>query len=94
MVSEQMELNLATPSHAQTRRMRAMCEQGQLTEDKIATIMAEDKPNQVETIRLPVDRLKGYFPKSYTPKQMEDKLIEILEQWRKLERRRAARDSR
>jgi len=94
MVAEQMDINLCTPSHSQTRRLRAMHEQGQLSEKTIAAVMAEEKPNQVETIRLPVDRLKGYFPKSYTPKQIEDKLIEILEQWRKLERKRAARDSR
>jgi ParB family chromosome partitioning protein len=94
MVAEQMDINLCTPSHSQTRRLRAMHEQGQLSEKTIAAVMAEEKPNQAEIIRLPVDRLKGYFPKSYTPKQIEDKLIEILEQWRKLERKRAARDSR
>jgi ParB family chromosome partitioning protein len=93
-VIEQMDIQSCTPSHAQTIRLRQLHEQGQLTEKETAQILAEQKPNQVETIRLPTSKLKAYFPKNYTPRQIEEKILVILEQWRKLERKRAARDAR
>jgi ParB family chromosome partitioning protein len=89
----QMEANCCTPSHAQTRRIRALHEQGQLTEREMGAIMAEDKPNQAEQLRLPLERLRGYFPKSYTPREMADTIVRLLEQWQR-RRERQSRDAR
>jgi len=92
-VLEQISIQQSTPSHAQARRFRQLLAEGKLTEGVIAQVIAEPKPNQVETIRLPMDRLKDFFPRNYTPKQIEDKLVQVLEQWQRQKKARA-RDAR
>lgn len=86
-----MESEEATPSLSQAQRMKKLSQTGRLDMDTIFAIMTEEKGNQKETIKLSADRLRKYFPKNTTPKQMEDFIIRLLE--RELQRKRN-RDSR
>jgi ParB family chromosome partitioning protein len=86
-----MESEDATPSLSQAQRMKRLSQQGRLDMDTIFEIMTEEKANQKETIKFSADRIKKYFPKNTTPKQMEDYIIRLLE--RELQRKRN-RDSR
>ena len=86
-----MESEEATPSLSQAQRMKALSQSGRLDMDTIFTIMTEEKGNQKETLKINTSKLKKYFPKNTTPKQMEDAIIKLLE--RELQRKRG-RDSR
>ena len=81
-----MESEDATPSLSQAQRMKKLSQQGRLDMDTIFEIMTEEKANQKETIKFSADRIKKYFPKNTTPKQMEDFIIRLLE--RELQRKR------
>ena len=81
----------ATPSLSQAQRMKSLSQNGRLDMDMIFSIMTEEKGNQKETVKIGMERLKKYFPKGTTPKQMEDAIIKLLE--RELQRKRG-RDSR
>ena len=86
-----MESEEATPSLSQAQRMKSMSQSGQLDMDMIFSIMTEEKGNQKETLKINTSKLKKYFPKDTTPKQMEETIIRLLE--RELQRKRS-RDSR
>ncbi len=86
-----MESEEATPSLSQAQRMKSMSQSGQLDMDMIFSIMTEEKGNQKETLKINTSKLKKYFPKDTTPKQMEETIIRLLE--RELQRKRG-RDSR
>ncbi len=86
-----MESKEATPSLSQAQRMKSLSQSGRLDMDTIFAIMTEEKGNQKETVKIGMERLKKYFPKGTTPKQMEDTIIKLLE--RELQRKRG-RDSR
>ena len=86
-----MESEEATPSLSQAQRMKSMSQSGQLDMDMIFSIMTEEKGNQKETLKINTSKLKKYFPKDTTPKQMEETIIKLLE--RELQRKRN-RDSR
>ncbi|HFH6856628.1 TPA: ParB/RepB/Spo0J family partition protein [Streptococcus agalactiae] len=86
-----MESEEATPSLSQAQRMKSMSQSGQLDMDMIFSIMTEEKGNQKETLKINTSKLKKYFPKDTTPKQMEETIIRLLE--RELQRKRI-RDSR
>ena len=86
-----MESEEATPSLSQAQRMKSMSQSGQLDMDMIFSIMTEKKGNQKETLKINTSKLKKYFPKDTTPKQMEETIIRLLE--RELQRKRS-RDSR
>ena len=86
-----MESEEATPSLSQAQRMKSLSQSGRLDMDTIFEIMTEEKGNQKETVKIGMERLKKYFPKGTTPKQMEDTIIKLLE--RELQRKRG-RDSR
>ena len=86
-----MESEEATPSLSQAQRMKSLSQSGRLDMDTIFAIMTEEKGNQKETMKIGMERLKKYFPKGTTPKQMEDTIIKLLE--RELQRKRG-RDSR
>ena len=81
-----MESEEATPSLSQAQRMKSMSQSGQLDMDMIFSIMTEEKGNQKETLKINTSKLKKYFPKNTTPKQMEDFIIRLLE--RELQRKR------
>ena len=86
-----MESEESTPSLSQAQRMKSLSQSGRLDMDMIFSIMTEEKGNQKETVKIGMERLKKYFPKGTTPKQMEDTIIKLLE--RELQRKRG-RDSR
>ena len=86
-----MESEEATPSLSQAQRMKTLSQSGRLDMDMIFSIMTEEKGNQKETLKINTSKLKKYFPKNTTPKQMEDSIIKLLE--RELQRKRN-RDSR
>ena len=86
-----MESEEATPSLSQAQRMKQLSQSGQLDMDTIFAIMTEEKGNQKETLKINTSKLKKYFPKNTTPKQMEETIIKLLE--RELQRKRG-RDSR
>ena len=86
-----MESEEATPSLSQAQRMKSLSQSGRLDMDMIFSIMTEEKGNQKETLKINTSKLKKYFPKNTTPKQMEETIIKLLE--RELQRKRN-RDSR
>ena len=82
-----MESEEATPSLSQAQRMKQLSQSGRLDMDTIFAIMTEEKGNQKETLKINTSKLKKYFPKNTTPKQMEETIIKLLE--RELQRKRA-----
>ena len=86
-----MESEEATPSLSQAQRMKQLSQSGRLDMDTIFAIMTEEKGNQKETLKINTSKLKKYFPKNTTPKQMEETIIKLLE--RELQRK-LNRDSR
>lgn len=88
---EQIELNDCTPSLSQACRLKRMSRDGSLTSWDIAEIMSEEKANQKERIRIPMERVSRYFPSSFTPNQIEDEIVKMCEE---RHRRRMSRDER
>lgn len=82
----------ATPSLSQAQRLRSLSRQCRLGRDAIYAIMSEEKANQKEQVRFKVDDLRGYFPKNYTPKDMTDAILKLLDEHRSRELARKTRD--
>ena len=80
------------PSHAQTIRMKELSREGKLDTDTINDIMREQKGNQKDRLKIPVERIRKYFPSDASPNQMEETIIKALEFYRK--RQREDRDER
>lgn len=80
------------PSHSQTIRMKELSREGKLDTDTINDIMREQKGNQKDRLKIPVERLRKYFPNDASPNQMEETIIKALEFYRK--RQREDRDER
>ena len=76
------------PSHAQAIKIRKFSAEGRLNEDVLLSIMAEEKPNQVEQWKIPKNRLKKYFPSGTSQQKMEETIIKALELYRKREKSR------
>jgi len=86
-----MEMNDCTPSLSQACRLKKMSQSGYLTRWDIAEIMSEEKANQKERLKIPMERVSRYFPSSYTPNQIEDEIVKLCES---SYRRRTSRDER
>ena len=81
---EKIEENDCTPSLSQAVRMKKLSQQCGLDDDKINEIMAEEKANQKERIKIPTERVRKYFPKSFSNSQIEDAIVKMCEvQYRK-----------
>lgn len=80
---ETMDYEQATPSLAQAQRMKKLSQIGKLTEDEILKIMSEEKKGDLDKVTFTSDTLRKYFPRSYTPKKMEETIIKLLEQWQR-----------
>ena len=80
-VFEAMEYNEVFPSHPQARELKKLSIEGKLTDDEIDRIMSEEKPNQKENIKFSVDKVRGYFPKEYTPTEMQNIIVKLLENY-------------
>ena len=87
LLVETMESEQATPSLSQAQRMKRMSQEGKLTEDTMLSVMSEQKKPEVERIVFTGDTLRKYFPRSYTPKKMEETIINLLEGWMKKRQR-------
>ena len=73
----------ATPSVSQAQRIRKLSQIGELNEDSMLQIMMEQKKPQDFSITLPMNKLRKYFPKSYTPARMEETIYKLLEAWQR-----------
>ena len=84
-----MQSEACTPSLYQAVRMKKLSQKAELTPEAIFDIMSEEKANQKERVRLEVSAIRKYFPRSYTPRQMEESIVKMLEaQYRKRQRDR------
>ena len=92
-VLEQYEINDCTPSYAQAVEMKKRYQDGQLTADNISEILAREKANQRETIKIPAEKLRKYAPNA-DAKQLEDFIIKACEHYRKFLIRQRNRDER
>lgn len=78
-VLEQCAINDCTPSYSQAWRMRKADREGSLTKAAIQTIMSEEKANQKARLKIPMERIRKYFPQSYTAAQIEDAVVKLCE---------------
>ena len=80
---EAMDMEQATPSLSQAQRLKKFSNEGKLSLEVMSAIMSEEKKGDLDKVTLTGDKLKKYFPKSYTPRQMEETIIKLLEGWHK-----------
>ncbi len=91
MLLEAMDSEQATPSLSQAQRLKKFSQEGKLSLDVMTAIMSEEKKGELDKVTLTGDKLKKYFPKSYTPQQMEQTILKLLEQWQKKRQREQER---
>ncbi|MDY4278270.1 MAG: ParB/RepB/Spo0J family partition protein [Faecalicoccus sp.] len=94
MVLEEMEINVCSPSHDQTIRMRKAQEEGKLTDEVISVIMQEEKPNQIEKIRLSSQRISRFFAPRTSVKEMENEIVKALEVYQRYKKRQREKQER
>lgn len=82
MLLEAMDAEQTTPSLSQAQRLKKFSQEGRLTEEAMSAIMSEEKKSEMDKVTLRSDTLRRYFPKSYTPKQMEQTIIRLLDVWK------------
>ncbi|MBR3999027.1 MAG: chromosome partitioning protein ParB, partial [Clostridia bacterium] len=87
LLLETIESEQATPSLSQAKRMKQMSREGTLTDDTMLSVMSEQKKPEKNEIVLPYDALAKFFPKNYTPHQMERMIYKLLENWQKKKQR-------
>ena len=76
-----MESEQATPSLSQAQRLKKFSQEGKLTEESMLAIMSEEKKSEIGKVTLGTDTLRKYFPTNWTPKQMEDQILKLLNNW-------------
>lgn len=86
-----MDYSQNTPSLSQAQRLKKLSWEGKCTKEAMRSIMSEEKKEEQERITLSSDTLRKYFPRSYTPLQMQQTIIKLLEQWQKKQQRRNER---
>ena len=91
MLLSEIEYNDCTPNLSQAQRLKALSMQGLFTEERLSAIMSEEKANQKERVKIPVERIAKFFPKNYTVAQMEDEIVRMCEA---RYRKRTDRDAR
>ena len=84
---EAMQDTQNAPSLSQAQRIKKLSQEGQCSYDAIFDIMGEEKKAEMDRVTIKNDVLRKYFPRSYTPKQMQDTIIKLLEQWQKKRQR-------
>lgn len=83
MLLDAMDCEQTTPSLSQAQRLKRFSQEGKLTEESMLAIMSEEKKQDIDRVLLTRDTLRRYFPKDYTPKQMEDTILKLLQGWSK-----------
>jgi ParB family chromosome partitioning protein len=91
LLLDAMDSEQATPSLSQAQRLKKFSQEGTLSVDVMRAIMSEEKKSELDKVTLPSDKLRKYFPKSYTPQQMEATIFKLLEQWQKKRQREQER---
>ena len=91
---EAMDYAQATPSLSQAQRLKKYSQEGKCTFEVMCTVMDEEKKTDIDRVIIKQDVLRKYFPKSYTPKQMEDTIIRLLEQWQRKKQREQERSTK
>ena len=86
-----MDYAQAAPSLSQAQRLKKLSQEGECKLDAMCKVMNEVKKDDMTTITIPHDVLRKYFPKSYTPQQMQDVIVKLLDQWQKKRNREQAR---
>ena len=79
------------PSVSQAKRIKKLAQAGKFTSDAVVAIMWEEKKSELETVTIKNETLRKYFPRSYTPRQMEEKIIQLLDAWQKKQQRKNER---
>lgn len=92
MLLSEMEYSDCTPNLSQAQRLKALSIQGLFTKEQLSAIMSEEKANQIERVKIPVHRIRKYFPKDYTITQMEETIVKLCEAYHR--KRLRDRDSR
>lgn len=92
MLLSEMEYSDCTPNLSQAQRLKALSIQGLFTKEQLSAIMSEEKANQKERVKIPVERIRKYFPKDYTTTQMEETIVKLCEAYHR--KRLRDRDSR
>ena len=75
------------PSLSQAQHLKKMAQQGEFSYEKAFDVMGQEKKNEKDTVTIKNETLRKYFPRSYTPKQMEEKIIQLLDAWQKKQQR-------
>lgn len=83
MLVETIDSEQATPSFSQAQRMRRLSQEGKLNDDAVLGIMMEQKKPENWDLKLPMEKIRKFFPRSYTPQRMEETIIKLLETWMK-----------
>ena len=81
LLIETIDSEQATPSLSQAQRMKRLSQEGKLNDDTMLQIMLEQKKPENWNLSLPMDKIRKYFPRSYTPQRMEETIIKLLEGW-------------
>ena len=79
------------PSLSQAQQLKKMAQQGEFSYEKAFDVMGQEKKSEKDTVTIKNETLRKYFPRSYTPKQMEEKIIQLLDAWQKKQQRRNER---
>ena len=86
-----MDSEQATPSLSQAQRLKKFSQEGHLTPDVMSAIMSEEKKSEWDRVTLTSETLRKYFPKSYTPKKMQETIVKLLEAWQRQRQREQER---
>ena len=88
---EAMQDTQNAPSLSQAQQLKKMAQQGEFSYEKAFDVMGQEKRSEKDTVTIKNETLRKYFPRSYTPKQMEEKIIQLLDAWQKKQQRRNER---
>lgn len=88
---EAMDGTQNAPSVSQAQQLKKMAQRGEFTYEKAFDILGQEKKSEQDTVTIKNETLRKYFPRSYTPKQMEEKIIQLLDAWQKKQQRRNER---
>ena len=88
---EAMEDTQNAPSLSQAQHLKKLAHQGEFSYEKAFDVMGQEKKSEKDTVTINNETLRKYFPRSYTPKQMEEKIIQLLDAWQKKQQRRNER---
>ena len=82
-----MDYSQNMPSVSQAQRLKKASQEGTLTADLAREVLSEEKKAEAEKVSFPMDTIRKYFPRSYTPQRMQETIIKLLEAWQKKRQR-------